>query len=168
MISINLLPWRERRRVHAYRKIKFLILIILLCSIGLIMGVYGYIHGRIYLQNQRNYALVRQISAINKKLQNFKIQNFLNKKFASQKFIAAFLYEFAKILSDEIYLTNLNLSGFKVTVEGMAKSDYQITAMMQNILHSSWFTEPKFIEIKHNKKFTISFIIRNPRLINSL
>lgn len=165
MARINLLPWREERRLKQ-RKEFFL-------SVGLGIGltvlimllVHWYIADQIEYQEQRNRYLSTQIAILDRKIQEIrdleKKRDMLISRMeviqqlqSSRPEIVHLFDALARTLPEGVYLTKFVQAGDKLEVAGIAQSNARVSAYMRNIEDSLWMENPQLqiIESKSASK----------------
>ncbi len=168
---VNLLPWREmRRREHDRR--------VLSLSVGtwILMGLvvfYAQWHmsGLIDHQKKRNNYLKTEISKLDKQIKEI---NRIKKRKAAllarmeviqrlqrdRTQVVHIFDDLVRKLPKGVYLTSLKKVNRVITLNGFAQSNARISALMQNLDSSDWFTNPDLdvITIKGrggSSKFTL-------------
>jgi type IV pilus assembly protein PilN len=78
--------------------------------------------------------------------------------------------EVARSIPDDLYFTSLDIKGTKVTVQGRAKSNNRVAALMRNFDDSDWFDAPNLISVKAERggfnKFEVTMVQVNPKNAN--
>lgn len=158
MIQINLLPWREQAR--QIKKLNFAIAIagcaILSCFFVLICHIY--FKSLIGSQQRRNDFLQAELGKEQielTKLSHNKEQQIgdvadLNFIFSLQKNGYQTIKLFtalAKVIPDTVTFNRISREGNAIIILGKAKSNLQITTLLQNIKETAIFQQPELTEI---------------------
>ena len=153
MRNINLLPWREERRQEKERQFLSVSMGIWLLSAVMVFGGYSLMVDRIDNQNNRNQFLRTEI---NKLEQQIKEVNQLKKRkeamLARMEIIQQLQRNRTQIvhvfddmvrkLPKGVSFTKLNKKANTITLTGLAQSNARISALMNNLDSSDWFTNP--------------------------
>lgn len=161
MIKINLLPWREDAR--KLKKIQFAasIVAVILMSLLVLIILHIFIAIRIshqdkrndYLQSNINSETVTVLDRNNKNKAVISIQSdlrFLISLKEKNYMIVKVMDELVRIIPDSVTLTKLISNADKIILFGKAKSNLQITILMENIDKSSVFKESELTKISAN------------------
>jgi type IV pilus assembly protein PilN len=175
MTQINLLPWRERKRVQDK---KIFISMFLGCGVFAIFIVFliNY-YASLLVGNQavRNKMLQNEINRIDTQLKEIdhlkKIREMLRSKMSivhhlqSARILMVHLFsELIQVIPSGIYLTQLEGKQNKISVIGYAKSNVYISMLMKNIENNEWLHDPILHEIKREGKqqsagFKLTFLL---------
>ncbi|MCP5159365.1 MAG: PilN domain-containing protein [Gammaproteobacteria bacterium] len=153
MMRINLLPWREARRVQRQRDLIGMLVVAALVACGMVFLVHTEIANRIEFQQQRNEYLRGEIARLKKaaeelaELQKAKSRlvdriNVIQKLQTSRPGMVRMLDELVRLLPEDIFLTAFKTADNKVTLNGTARSDLIISEFMRDIKTSKLFGEP--------------------------
>lgn len=153
MTRINLLPWRDARRVQRQRDLIILLAAAAVLAVGMVYLAHTEIASRIEFQQQRNEYLRGEIARLKKaaeelaELQKTKSHlieriNVIQKLQASRPGKVRMLDELVRLLPEDIFLTGFNATGNQVKLSGTARSDLIISEFMRDIKASSLFGEP--------------------------
>lgn len=158
MNQINLLPWREERR--QLDKVRFGIMTLIFITLALLcVGIiHIYYRNVIYQQNQQKAYIesilnVEQVNLgrLNARERELKLVvsnlNFIfGLKIKSYQAVDA-LDQLVKVVPEGIYFSELSRDDNKLTLTGMAKSNIQVTSLMEQIEKSKIFKQPVLTEI---------------------
>ena len=72
--------------------------------------------------------------------------------------------EVVRAVPDDLYFTDLQIKGNKVTVKGVAASNNRLSAMMRNFDGSVWFRDPQLIKVVANGSGSNNFEIEMIRV----
>ena len=153
MTRINLLPWREARRVQQQRDfISMLVGAIIIAALG-VVGTHVYIADHIDAQEARNQYLRDEIDRLKKIEQEIKemdaakdrllgrlevIQNLQR----SRPIVVRVFDELVRLLPEDIFLTSFESRGENVTLKGTALSNNIVSNFMRELEQSPVFGVP--------------------------
>lgn len=179
MITINLLPWREKKREQDKRcfLITLLLSAVVVCFSLLLMHCFvGY---RLDYQRQGNDLLHQEIAQLESQLQDIKritheknlllTQTRLLHELQSQgTLVVHLLDELVKVMPLGVYLTKLERNNEQVTLWGCSDSNSSISTLMRSMEVNEWITKPKLSEIQtidtkkqgSSKEFQLSFQLK--------
>lgn len=162
MAKINLRPWRAEQRKE--RQTQYLLTLALVAGLALFVSASVYKFYSVMLENQqsRNNFLEQEIKRLDVKIKKIdalkqKRTQLLDRMKLIQELqgnrpvIVRFFDELARIMPDDLYITDLSLSGAKVSIKGRAMSNQQISAFMRNLDDSPWFKNPNLISVRAQK-----------------
>ena len=153
MTRINLLPWREARRVQRQHQLIGMLVAAALFGAGIVFLAYTEIAHRIEYQQERNNYLRGEIARLKKaaeemqELQKTKSRlierlNVIQKLQAVRPGMVRMLDELVRLVPQDIYLTGFKTANNQVTLNGIARSDVVISEFMRKIRDSKLFGEP--------------------------
>lgn len=154
MTRINLLPWRETRRVQRQRQLIGMLVAAALFGAGILFLVYTEIAHRIEYQQERNNYLRGEIARLKKaaeemqELQKTKTRlverlNVIQKLQTVRPGMVRMLDELVRLVPQDIYLTGFKTANNQVTLNGIARSDEVISQFMRDIKNATdLFGEP--------------------------
>lgn len=159
MIKINLLPHREEKRKA--RAIQFYILLGLVAVLAAAIWALGFsiISSYIRVQDDKNEFLKREISSLDKEIQEIKLIKAQTEALLARKRVIEALQanrtetvhlfnELAKQVPEGIYLRSINQSGQKIAITGVAQSNARITTLMNNLDDSPLLERSELVETK--------------------
>ncbi len=159
MIRVNLLPHRAEKRKA--RQVQFIVLSALSLALGVVIVgfVYAAISTQISYQERRNAYLKREISVLDKQIEEIKklreqTQALLSRKTVVENLqstrsdVVHLLDQMLRILPDGVYLKSLRQSGNRISLEGYAQSSARVSTLMRSIEDSPWLDTPTLIEVK--------------------
>lgn len=159
MARINLLPWREQRR-EELKKLFFAMLAgSVLCSAMIMIFVHIMFAGRIDSQLERNAILKSEIAVLDGKIKEIKALKKTKEALISRMAIIQELQgnrtqtvhvfdDFVKVLPKGVHLREITRNNNLITLQGIADSNTNISALMRNITNSLWLSQPVLSEIK--------------------
>lgn len=159
MIRINLLPHREEAKKE--RRQQFFVLSALVTILGLLIvfAVYTAIAGYISSQESSNDFLKKEISVLDKELDQIKRLKEQTQALLARKQVIEdlqrdrgetvyLLSEMVKQVPEGIYLKSLKQDGLNVNITGYAQSNARVSVLMRNLEGSPWFLAPQLVEVK--------------------
>lgn len=176
MTTINLLPWREKKREEDKRYFLLMLLtgLIMACLIVTCMAVYACY----YLSQQRhlNELLYQKIALLDptvntikrmqkqKKVLEARIR--LIEKLQLKRLSTVRLFdELSTVMITGVVITKLERENNRITLHGTADLTGRISVLMRNIEASHWMTSPFLSEIKQrdmdNNEFTLRFLLKS-------
>ncbi len=177
---INLLPWRQIKRKKENKKIIKLTLFGLILALLACFFIDFMILNLSEKQDNYNRLLKEEISKIDAKINEInrikiekqimiKRMNLLQDLKNNRLLVVHLFAELTQLISDEIYLNVLEVSGMKIMLQGFSKSNLALSKLMKKIENNPWMKAPNLIEIKKEKNldlsnhFTLSFILQNKK-----
>jgi type IV pilus assembly protein PilN len=144
MTRINLLPWREARRVQRQRELVGMLIAAALFGAGILFLAYTEIANRIEYQQERNNYLRGEIARLKKaaeemqELQKVKTRlvdrlNVIQKLQTVRPGMVRMLDELVRLVPQDIYLTGFKTANNQVTLNGIARSDNIISEFMRDL-----------------------------------
>ena len=159
MANINLLPWREELRET--RNKAFYVVLAVVASLSLV-GVFATVQfysGAVSAQDARNNYLRKETKVLDAQISEIQalretrnqliermelIQNLQG----NRPVIVRVFDEVARAVPEELYFTEVNVSGNKVRVKGVAGSNNRVSALMRNFDQSDWFMNPSLLTVE--------------------
>ena len=153
MPRVNLLPWREQKRIQRRNQF-FTALGGAVLVAGLVTWVgHQIMQGMIDHQQERNDLLKTEIAALDlriaeidelelKKDRLLARMEIIEQLQRSRPEVVYLFDELARSLPDGVYLTALKQSGRQLEIQGSAESNTRVSAFMRNIDRSDWLTQP--------------------------
>ena len=153
MTRINLLPWREVRRVQRQRELISMLVAAGLVALGIVFLGYTEMANRIEYQQERNNYLRGEIARLKKaaeelqELQKTKTRlverlTVIQKLQTSRPGMVQMLDKLVRLVPQDIYLAEFRTVENQVALKGIARSDNVISDFMRNIRGTSLFGEP--------------------------
>ncbi len=159
MIRVNLLPHRAERRKAQRKHLAILAGMVAALAISIVVLVHGVIAGYISIQNDRNEFLKKEISQLDKEIDEIKklkedITALLARKqvieqLQSDRAQSVYLLEqLVRQVPDGVYIKSVKQQGIKVNLTGYAQSNARVSTLMRNIASSPYLENPDLVEIK--------------------
>jgi type IV pilus assembly protein PilN len=165
MYHLNLLPWREARRVKRQRQFVVTSITTAVGAFALLLLVNWYISGRIDNQQQRNRTLTAEIAKLDQQIAT--IENLKNERqrLLSRKTVIEELQvnrtlmvhlfdELATTVPEGLSLTRVQQQGNKLFIDGMTQSNARVSTYLRNIDASAWLHDPELIIIEEEDEAT--------------
>ena len=162
MAHINLLPWREAQNKE--RKRQFAVVAAGSGMLSVLVLVYVHIHmnGLITNQEARNKFLDGKIEEVEKQIKEIQTletdkQNLLARMKIIQTLqgsrpeIVHLFQEITQTMPEGVYLTQVNVSGSNIKIEGVAESNANVSALMRNVDTAAWMAKPVLDVIDSSK-----------------
>ena len=159
MIRVNLLPHRAERRKAQRKHLAILAGMVTALAISIVVLVHGVIAGYISIQTDRNEFLKKEISQLDKEIDEIKklkedITALLARKqvierLQSDRAQSVYLLEqLVRQVPDGVYIKSVRQQGIKVNLTGYAQSNARVSTLMRNIASSPYLENPDLVEIK--------------------
>ena len=159
MIRVNLLPHRAERRKAQRKHLAILAGMVAALAISIVVLVHGIIAGYISIQTDRNEFLKKEISQLDKEIDEIKklkedITALLARKqvieqLQSDRAQSVYLLEqLVRQVPDGVYIKSVKQQGIKVNLTGYAQSNARVSTLMRNIASSPYLENPDLVEIK--------------------
>lgn len=159
MIRVNLLPHRAERRKAQRKHLAILAGMVAALAISIVVLVHGVIAGYISIQTDRNEFLKKEISQLDKEIDEIKklkedITALLARKqvierLQSDRAQSVYLLEqLVRQVPDGVYIKTVRQTGIKVNLTGYAQSNARVSTLMRNIASSPYLENPDLVEIK--------------------
>ena len=163
MAKINLVPWREERNKRRQRDM--LSMLAATVAVTLVLGVLWHMFHqyRIDMQVQRNQFLRNEIKIVDKKIKEIKKLDELREKLTVRMDLIRSLQtsrpESVHLMDENVFImpegvrdVSLTQTGSRVELKGVAQSNAQISALMNNIEKSVWLRQPALQQINRDRK----------------
>lgn len=181
MAQINLLPWRDERRLE--RRREFLTVLGAMAVIGILLVLMTdfVIGSRISAQEGRNNHLQTNINHLNKQVKEIKElekkrQSLLDRMKIIQSLqgtrplIVRLFDEQVRTLPDGVFFQSLTRKSKRIDVTGIAESNNRVSSLMRNLDSSVWFASPNLTGVSAKPEFgeqasafKLSFSIADPK-----
>ncbi len=153
MAKINLRPWREELRAEKQKQFVVMILGAVVIAGGLVFLWQTDMDSRIANQQSRNAYIeaatktldqqIKEIDSLKRKrdelLARMKVIQDLQGK---RPVIVRVFDELVRTLPDGLYYSELQRTGERINIVGMAESNSRISTLMRQFEESDWFTNP--------------------------
>jgi len=160
MTRINLLPWREERRLRLQRDFVMLMAASVLIGAAAVLGTHLYVGGEIEDQQTRNQYLVSEINRLKaaaeemKKLDQAKARllarlEIIQNLQASRPLMVRVFDSLARLTPDTVYLSSLKAGGNELVLNGTALSNQVVSDFMRRLSANTLFAEPALKQIEN-------------------
>lgn len=159
MIRLNLLPYRETRRVARLRQ--FAVLLGGVAVIGVLVVLLGFtvFDARLQMQNARNEYLKNEIAKLDKQISAIhelkkETQELLARKQVVESLqtnrsdAVHLLDQLVRLMPEGVFLKSIDQHGDVVHLQGYAQSSARVSSLMRNLDSSPWLSNATLIEVK--------------------
>lgn len=167
MARINLLPWREKQRKQ--KQVQFIaVLVIMMFLTGISMfGVHLFQEDRIDYQNKRLAYIQKKIRQLDNKILQIKMIDLTRKNLekriqkvrdleSNRAEVVHLFHEIAERLPKGVYLTTIGQSKDRLTLQGIAQDNNDISNYIHNLEKSLWLDHLGLDVIKNRSARTKS------------
>ncbi len=159
MASINLLPWREERRLAQKKEFLTVLGAVALFALVLVVLANRIVNGAIEHQQGRNQYLqgninelnaqVKEIAEIEKKraelIDRMKVIQDLQ---GTRPLIVRVFDELVRTLPDGVFYRSMTRTGNKIELAGVAESNTRVSSLMRQLESSEWFESPNLTAVE--------------------
>jgi len=168
MTRINLLPWRETRRIEKNKQFCVMLGLSVALAAGVGFGGFKYSEDKVNFQAKRNDRLNYEIALLAEELQAIrKLEDTKDDLLARMDVIQELqgqrpqivhtFQEIATRMPDGIYLTSMKQTNQDLLeLQGRAESNARVSALMRRMDESDYFTKPELDSITSEKDSMIS------------
>jgi len=174
---INLRPWREDRRKERQQRFTATSLVFALIAGGLVFGAGFYIESQTVKQKQRNDYMRQEMAKLDVKIREIKElktqrERLLERLQAIQDLqgnrpvIVRVFDELVRVLPEELYYTTVSRAGERLSVNGRAKANKDVSQLMRSLDRSPWFSEPNLSSVGRGdgvKNFNMQVGLSKPK-----
>jgi len=159
MAQINLLPWREERRLELKKEFLVTVALVIALAAGLVLFADRLVNGQIDNQNARNQYLTENIKELDKKVEEIRnLQKRRNQLLdrmrviqelqGNRPIIVRVLDQLVRTVPDGVFYTNLNTKNKTISISGIAESNNRVSSLMRRLDGSDWLTGPNLDKVK--------------------
>lgn len=163
MPRINLLPWREALRAERQKQFIQLCLLVVLIAGLLITAASQWVSYQTSQQQQRNQLIERRMTLLDEQLQEVKALRQRREQMLTWISVVRELQQnrgnsvqlFNQIvhaISDGLYLTRIEKQDNRLTLEGEASGNRQISELMRNLSQSTELQEPTLNDVSASSR----------------
>ncbi|MBB5322206.1 PilN domain-containing protein [Marinobacter oulmenensis] len=158
MAKINLRPWREELRAEKQKQFVVMILGAVIIAGGLAFLWKSDMDSRIAYQESRNAYIERATKELDKQIKE--IQDLKRKRDellarmqviqdlqGKRPVIVRVFDELVRTLPDGLFYKELEKTGDRISIVGMAESNSRISSLMRRFEESDWFTNPDLANV---------------------
>lgn len=153
MATINLLPWRQKRREERQKGFYALLGASALFAALIAFSVINYYGRVIDAQNDKNQFLEQEIQSLEIRIQEVEkveaqLADLLQRKSvieelqASRSQMVHLFDELVRTIPDGVRLTSIKQNGNELTLAGTAQSNARVSSYMRSLEQSGWVTSP--------------------------
>lgn len=154
MAKINLVPWREERNKRRQKEMLGMLAATALATLGVALLWHMFHQYRIDNQMARNQFLRNEIAIVDQKIREIKKLDELREKLKVRMELVSSLQssrpesvhlmdENVFIMPDGVRAEAISQTGKSIELKGLAQSNAQISALMNNVDASAWLTQPR-------------------------
>lgn len=158
MANINLLPWREEKRLEAKRSFFVVLVACAFIGAGLVYIVEINVQRQISNQQARNKLIEREISKLDAQIKEIdaleKERNRLKERMeliqnlqGNRSVIVHHFDQAVRSVPDGVYFTRLEKKGRRFNIEGVAEANSRVSSLMRNLEVSPWFKSPTLTKV---------------------
>jgi len=172
MTRINLLPWRETRRLEKNKDFYKTLGLCMVLACGAGFAGFKYAEDKVNFQTKRNNRLNTEIALLQTELKAIRAleetkndllsrMEIIQQLQAKRPQIVHTFHEIASRIPDGIYLTAMKQQGEKrLELQGRAESNARVSALMRRMDQSDFFRNPKLDVITSDEDQSRSWISR--------
>lgn len=164
MAEINLLPWRDERRVEQKKEFIAVLGLVVVAALLLVFVSDLVISAQIQQQKDRNAYLQQNIDALNKQVEQIselqrKQTQLLDRMKVIQDLqgnrpiIVRILDQLVRTVPDGVFYTNVSAKDQVITIRGIAESNNRVSSLMRRLDASDWFKEPNLEGVRAEPDF---------------
>lgn len=158
-ISINLLPWREQRRLQRTRRFKQGLLLVLLAGLLLGWGIAQHEQALVRAQQARLAMIERHTQGLNRDIQAVRDFRRLRERMldqiglitelqASRPLTVRVFDQLTATLVDGVVYTDLDRKAARLEIGGIASANRQVSAQMRALAQSDVFSTPALSDVQ--------------------
>lgn len=158
MVKINLRAWREERNEEAQKTFTTSLLLTVIVAGGVVYALGMYLDGQVQRQNSRNAFMQNEINQLKTKIKEIEnLKKLKEKRLArlntiqtlqgNRPLIVRYYDELIRVLPEELHYTSMVRVGEKLTINGLANRNQDVSELMRNLNNSQWFGEPNLTKI---------------------
>lgn len=177
-VEINLLPWREARRVRRTRRFHVALGLLAMVGLGAGYGVSGYYQQQASAQQQRNAHIEAQSRQLDTAIREVRRLEEAREQVLDQMEVFAALQagraqtlhvmrELTASLVEGVHYVQLERQGNRLRLSGMAENSWQVADQLRALDAAETFTEPALSEVEatgsgEQQRFGLSMSQRIP------
>jgi len=161
MVKINLRAWREERNEEAQKAFSTRLLLTVILAGVVVFALGEYIDTQAQRQNARNTFLQGEINQLKTKIKEIEnLKKLKEKRLArlntiqtlqgNRPLIVRYFDELIRVMPEELHYISLVRSGDKLTVNGLASRNQDVSQLMRSLNRSVWFGEPNLTKVGAN------------------
>ena len=158
MAKINLRAWREERDEEAQKTFSTSLLLTVIIAGAVVFLLGMYLDQQVQRQNLRNTFMQSEINLLKTKIKEIEnLKKLKERRLArlntiqtlqgNRPLIVRYYDELIRVLPEELYYTSRVRVGDKLTINGLANRNQDVSELMRNLNKSQWFGEPNLTKI---------------------
>ncbi|NQZ32242.1 MAG: PilN domain-containing protein [Oceanospirillaceae bacterium] len=158
MAKINLRAWREERDEEAQKTFSTSLLLTVIIAGAVVFLLGMYLDQQVQRQNLRNTFMQSEINLLKTKIKEIEnLKKLKERRLArlntiqtlqgNRPLIVRYYDELIRVLPEELYYTSMVRVGDKLTINGLANRNQDVSELMRNLNKSQWFGEPNLTKI---------------------
>jgi len=159
MARINLLPWREERRVERKKEFLSALLFVVMLAVLSLLVTDQLISGEISYQKSRNAYLEENIAELDREVGEIrdlqKRRNELIERMriiqelqGNRPIIVRIMDQLVRTVPDGLFYTSVESAAGKITIEGVAESNNRVSSLMRRLEASDWLQAPSLDAVR--------------------
>lgn len=159
MALINLLPWRQERRVQRRKHFWWALLLVALFVLLVVLIADRYIDRQIERQMRRNQQIGVEITELDRRidalaalqrqrhslLERVQVVEALH---AQRSLSGRVFDQLARGIPDGVHFTQVTLAGDRLGIRGVATSNHQVAELLRNLELSPWLQSANLTQIR--------------------
>lgn len=185
MAQINLLPWREERRVELKRQFFVILCGAILIGSGAVYVADTRVQSQIEVQRKRiayiesahkklekDIAEIREIER--KREQLVERMGVIQDLQGNRAIVVHHFDELVRTVPDGVYFVRVSKAGKRFAIDGIAEANNRVSNLMRNLADSAWFKDANLAEVKATDEnveasssyFRLSVLESSPKKVN--
>ncbi len=161
---INLRPWREDRRQVRQRNFATTSFLFLLLAGTIVFGTGFYIESQTDKQLTRNNFLRGEIKTLDIKVKEIKELkekrakllerlNAIQELQGNRPVIVRVFDDLVRVMPEDLWYSSLSRKDQRVSIDGRAKANKDVSQLMRNLDRSPWFAEPNLSNVGRGAEY---------------
>lgn len=161
---INLRPWREDRRQARQKNFVATSLLFVILAGATVFAAGFYVESQTDKQVTRNDYLRTEISNLDSKIKEIKElkekrARLLERLHAIQELqgnrpvIVRVFDDLVRVLPEDLWYSSLNRNGERLSIDGRAKANKDVSQLMRSLDRSPWFAEPNLSSVGRGDQY---------------
>jgi len=164
MAQINLLPWRDERRLELKKEFLTVLGLVFALGVGLVLLADRYVNAQIDNQVARNAYLTENIKVLDKMVAE--IQDLQRKRNqlidrmrviqelqGNRPIIVRVLDQLVRTVPDGVFYQNLTTKAGVISITGIAESNNRVSSLMRRLDASDWLENPNLDAVRAATEF---------------
>lgn len=155
VVKINLLPWREQRRIDNKKSFFRNCVISFLIVVSIFILWFVLLKHQLSKQDFYNNQLKEKITALGIYDREIELSRFVREQQRSNAMIVRILTETPQVTPPGIFLISIEYNENNIIFVGKAKNDFLVSSFVSAIERSKWFYKAHLKEITTNNKLDL-------------